>query len=748
MNDPAVFPPPGPSVRAGEVRTGSPAGVAASLFCLSFATVLFALAVFKLLSFFIMPSLFFDLLFVGFPIGAFVGARYFRDDPRSFVRSLWMLQAIMAASVAACLLAKNFDYLRAHLFDVRLGELTVQVGLFAGLFLPFFVAYGLSEYLGYQFGRGLLAGRMRVVYAIYLFGSAAAYLFIQAALPALGMARILAIAFAGTCAAVLALGSPRARKAAWIELAGLGLLAAIPGVEGAFLALYKGDGPHSTRSFERHEGYRPAFQKWGRYSLFEVLASPDRSHYFGFYNDFMQWEYSPQFGFQHRVLGVIPILETRPGDRLAIVGAGGGRQVRMAERLGKRKVVALEIEPAVFEAVRGKGNLLDAFGRVYEHPDVTPIAREARGYFEETSERFDLIYLPSVGGYPQMMIEPGNLIRTHQAYRTLRDHLTDRGTLAIWYPRGLDEKGVLTDQYVRTLRALGMAVRAYQNESEDLILARKAAAPPLPTPEALQAELFPDAEAAQARDPGWYRANSPRDYPVADDPDFTPITDERPFLAGNVRHVLSLEQVYALFGIAGGVLLAAGIATWLALRRRGDPAIPGRSFHAVAGLALLLGANFLVVEHALILALFQRTFVFADSLALGAVCFLVLSGLGSLIAGRRLRPVTTGLGLAAIAVLLAVPHHLSAGAVLVLVVPVALATGSFFPALFERSARNPLGVFALDAIGAGLGSIVATFVPILFGFGAFFAIACVVFLATTAAHLAFHRGLGDAVTAT
>jgi hypothetical protein len=73
--------------------------------------------------------------------------------------------------------------------------------------------------------------------------------------------------------------------------------------------------------------------------------------------------------------------------------------------------------------------------------------------------------------------------------------------------------------------------------------------------------------------------------------------------------------------------------------------------------------------------------------------------------------------------------------------PVALATGSFFPALFDQSARNPLGVFALDAIGAGLGSIVSTFIPILFGFGPFFVLAGLLFLVTAAANLAFHRGL-------
>jgi hypothetical protein len=73
--------------------------------------------------------------------------------------------------------------------------------------------------------------------------------------------------------------------------------------------------------------------------------------------------------------------------------------------------------------------------------------------------------------------------------------------------------------------------------------------------------------------------------------------------------------------------------------------------------------------------------------------------------------------------------------------PVALATGTFFPALFDRAAANPLAVFALDAIGAGLGAVLATFVPILWGFGAIFVLAVAVFGLTAAADALFHRGL-------
>ena len=89
--------------------------MAVCLFCLAYATALFSLSLFKLLSFFVMPSLFFDLLFIGFPVGAWFGARFIPADRHYFLKCLVALQGIMAASVAICLMAKRVDYLRAHL---------------------------------------------------------------------------------------------------------------------------------------------------------------------------------------------------------------------------------------------------------------------------------------------------------------------------------------------------------------------------------------------------------------------------------------------------------------------------------------------------------------------------------------------------------------------------------------------------------------------------------------------------------
>jgi hypothetical protein len=717
-----------------------PWGMAVSLFCLAYATALFSLSVFKLLSFFVMPSLFFDLLFIGFPVGAWFGARFVPANRRHFLECLWALQGIMAASVAICLMAKRFDYLRAHLFAVDLPHLVLQVATFVAMFLPFFAAYGLSEYMGYQVGRRSLGGRMRLVYALALFGAAMAYITLKTFLPVLGMARMIAIAFSGLAFAILIVGDRYSRWAATIQVAGMLACSFWPGLEGKSLSMYKGRGPQSTWSFENAGGCHTVHQKWGKYSLFEILATPDRKVYYGFYNDICQWEYAPMLGFSRLSLGAIPILLSKPGQQLAVVGAGGGRQVRLAQRLKGRSVVAIELEPAVFEAVRDPKNLLGAFGRVYDTPGVTPVRAEARSYFEGSRQKFDLIYLPSVGSYPQMMIEPGNMIRTEQAHRTMRDHLTEKGILAIWYPLELDSKGILTNQYVRTIRSLGMRAEAYCNDVELLILGIRDPTAALPTVDELaQLLTMGDSSLAVAAE---VQAVRPRSFPVADDPDFVPITDQKPFLAGNVRYILSMSQVVQLFALAGGVLGLAGATVWWGLRRRGDPQIEGRPFSAVAGLALLIGANFLMMEHTLVLMLFGRLYVYDDALGMGAVGFLTLSGLGSLVVAPRLRPAFAIAAAITMAVFLVNADRLSIWGVLLAFAPIALVTGNLFPALFDLAARKPVAVFALDAVGAGWGALLATFIPILWGIDTFFLVSGAVFLLTVLADASFHRHLG------
>jgi spermidine synthase len=639
----------------------------------------------------------------------------------------------MLFSILAMLACKHFDYLRAHLFDVELQRLFLQMLIFTLFFLPFFIAYGLSEYIGYQIGRRHLRGRMPMVYAIYLFGAAGAYLFAEFMFPLLGATRLLGIPF---------LTGQQVRRGLIVLQATIVALIFIPQLEGGFLKLYKGASPQSTHAYA-NMGFETIHQQWGKYSLIEIMQAPGMEGYVGFYNDIIQWRFAPATGFFAHSMGMLPLELAPAGGHIAIIGAGAGRQVQYARKSphAVAEILAIEVEPAVIDAVRG--NLAGRFDHVYEDNRVQLVIQEARSYMEDTDRRFDLIYLPSVGGYPQMMLEPGNMIRTSEAYKTLSERLTAQGILAIWYPAVLDPRTILTEQYMHMLESpeIGLQVRAYRNRGEFLILAAK------------RAEYLPTLE--QARD--FYLRPAVAQYgenfasffvdPTVqvektwDNSVFKPIRDNQPFLAGNVQHIFSLQQVGILFALVLGLLLGFAALLFLLLRRRGNPAIPGRSFPQLVLISLFVGANFLIIEHYLILALFQKLYIYRDALVLGAISFLLITGLGSTFIKPSMRPLFQLIGGLFILLLLLLQDSLSPWANLALIAPVAFVTGSFFPALFEAAAENPLGVFAADAIGAAIGSMASFFIPIVFGFNWFFVFATVIFWGTALVTFLFFRNL-------
>ena len=716
------------------------------LFLLSFATVVFTIVLFRLLTFFIMPSLFFDLLFIGFPLGALAGVYFYTVSKQSFLKTLWILQGAMLFSILAMLACKHFDYLRAHLFDVELQRLFYQMLIFTLFFLPFFIAYGMSEYIGYQMGRRTLRGRMPVVYAIYLFGAAGAYLFAEFAFPLLGATRLLGIPLLLVALAMLMLGpAVHTRRGLVVLQAAIVVLLFLPQLESGFLKLYKGTSPQSTHAYA-NRGFETIHQQWGKYSLIEIMQAPGAEAYIGFYNDIIQWKFAPATGFLAHSIGMFPLELAPAGGHIAIIGAGAGRQVQYARKSTHdfAEIVAIEIEPAVIDAVRGP--LAGRFDSVYEDSRVQLVIHEARSYMEDTDRHFDLIYLPSVGGYPQMMLEPGNMIRTIEAYKTLSERLTEQGVLAIWYPAVLDPRTILTEQYIHTLESqeIGLQVRAFRNAGEFLIMAARRIEH-LPTlEEAREFYLRPAVLRFGEEMAPLIVGPTTNVEKTWDSSEFKPIRDNQPFLAGNVQHIFSLQQVGKLFVLVLGLLFGFSGLLYLLLRSRGNPGIPDRSFSQLLAISLIVGANFLIMEHYLILVLFRKLYVYRDALVLGAISFLLITGMGSSLIKPAMRPLFQIMGGLFILLMLLLQDSLSPLANLALIAPVAFVTGSFFPALFEAAARNPLGVFAADSIGAAIGSMASFFIPIVFGFDWFFVFATVIFWATAFATFVFFRNLKSA----
>jgi hypothetical protein len=89
--------------------------------------------------------------------------------------------------------------------------------------------------------------------------------------------------------------------------------------------------------------------------------------------------------------------QLRPPQRVAVIGAGGGRDVLTALKSGAASVDAIEMNGAIVEAL---AELLDGTdGNAYARPGVVPIVSEGRSYLSRTEKKYDLIQLSLVDSW-------------------------------------------------------------------------------------------------------------------------------------------------------------------------------------------------------------------------------------------------------------------------------------------------------------------------------------------------------------
>ncbi len=151
-------------------------------------------------------------------------------------------------------------------------------------------------------------------------------------------------------------------------------------------------------------------------------------------------EYLPA-GAVHRV--------ARKGGSILCIGAGGGLDVLTAHYFGMRRIVGVEINPSVVEAVRKV--FPDFSGRLYDsksHPGIEVHVAEGRHFMETTREKFDVVQLSGVDTFSTT--EAGafslseNFLYTVEAFKTYLAHLNPGGilTLTRWFaPAGEPSPG-------------------------------------------------------------------------------------------------------------------------------------------------------------------------------------------------------------------------------------------------------------------------------------------------------------------
>lgn len=394
------------------------------------------------------------------------------------------------------------------------------------------------------------------------------------------------------------------------------------------------------------------------------------------------------------------------GDAL-IIGPGGGRDVLAALIMGKERVTAVEINPAVVAAVRER---FDAFaGGLYRDPRVRVEIDDARSYLERSRSRYDTIQASMIDTWAATMagayVMTEQHLYTREAFVAYYRRLTDNGifTASRWYQPAYPAEALrLASLAVAGWKEAGVAdpaghIMLVGKEQRDggsgivtLLLKRS----PFTPAEVEQARRV-------ARDMGFQVLYDPlvpngndfervirgpdaeafiATYPL----DISPPGDDRPFFFNMLRPTdflgaaggqndANLRAVSLLVGLLLTMSLLAAVFVFAPLvfvrARRALPEKISQDAAPVARLAYFLlyfsclGLGFMLIE----IPMMQRFILFlgAPVYALAVVLFsiLIFSGLGSLLTHRvpdTLLPVgivraVAGISLLALAYVLGLP---------------------------------------------------------------------------------------------
>ena len=127
------------------------------------------------------------------------------------------------------------------------------------------------------------------------------------------------------------------------------------------------------------------------------------------------------------------VQQLRPGGRIAVVGAGGARDVLTAQLFGQKRVVAVEINGDIMRVVNGRFG--EFTGHVDRLPGVTFVNDEARSYLARSRERFDAVVVTFVDTFAATAAGAyaltENSLYTVEGWDVFLDRLDDDGLLAV-----------------------------------------------------------------------------------------------------------------------------------------------------------------------------------------------------------------------------------------------------------------------------------------------------------------------------
>jgi len=378
-----------------------------------------------------------------------------------------------------------------------------------------------------------------------------------------------------------------------------------------------------------------------------------------------------------------------------IIGAGGGADIGAAlyhaDDLPGRRIVALEMNAQVIEAMNGP--LADIGGRVYRAEGVKVVNREARGYLASRRPRFDVVQLPPTDALGAsgagLYAAQESFLYTLEAISALLETLTDGGVLcATRWARTPPRDGLrLFDMAGQALRRAGLApaqmLAMIRSWSTVTVLVRREPFTPdqqerlreFCTRRGFDLCYLPDLVASEANRyhvlerPYYFEAarallgDRRREFLDGYLFDVTAATDDRPYFfsffrwrtypelrrqlkgrqaafveIGNLMLIAALVQAVVLAGALILLPLTPKIATIRSARRKG----------VTLGYFCLLGGAFMLLEMGLLqrLILYLAHPIYSAATVIAAV--LIFAGLGSRLAGywrappRRIIAVSAG----------------------------------------------------------------------------------------------------------
>lgn len=128
----------------------------------------------------------------------------------------------------------------------------------------------------------------------------------------------------------------------------------------------------------------------------------------------------------HTVLG-----PTSP--EVCVLGAGGGASVLLALRHGARRVDAVELDPNVVQLLRNEFRKFS--GAIYERPEVLVHVADGRAFLEAAHTQWDVIDISLVDSFASAAVGLGavneSYLYTREAFRTYLRHLRRGGILTV-----------------------------------------------------------------------------------------------------------------------------------------------------------------------------------------------------------------------------------------------------------------------------------------------------------------------------